>query len=88
MERQRVLVTGGAGFLGINLIRHLMTRGYALTSLDVEEFDYPERDRVEVIKGDIRDKSLLDNVIAGADYVVHTAAALPLYSPEDIFVTE
>ena len=43
MERQRVLVTGGAGFLGINLIRHLMTRGYALTSLDVEEFDYPER---------------------------------------------
>ena len=47
MERQRVLITGGAGFLGINLIRHLMTRGYALTSLDVEEFDYPERDRVE-----------------------------------------
>ncbi len=55
MERQRVLVTGGAGFLGINLIRHLMRRGYALTSLDVEEFDYPERDRVEVIKGDIRE---------------------------------
>ena len=88
MERQRVLVTGGAGFLGINLIRHLMTRGYALTSLDVEEFDYPERDRVEVIKGDIRDKSLLDKAIEGADYVVHTAAALPLYSPEDIYTTD
>ena len=88
MERQRVLVTGGAGFLGINLIRHLMTRGYALTSLDVEEFDYPERDRVEVIKGDIRDKSLLDKAIEGANYVVHTAAALPLYSPEDIYTTD
>ena len=77
MERQRVLVTGGAGFLRINLIRHLMARGYALASLDVEEFDYPERDRVEVIRGDIRDKSLLDRAMEGADYVVHTAAALP-----------
>ena len=74
--------------MGINLIRHLMRRGYALTSLDVEEFDYPERDRVEVIKGDIRDKSLLDKAIEGADYVVHTAAALPLYSPEDIYTTD
>jgi len=88
MERQRVLVTGGAGFLGINLIRHLMTRGYALASLDVEESDYPEKDRVEVIKGDIRDKSLVDKAMEGADYVVHTAAALPLYSPADIYTTD
>ena len=43
----------------------------------MEEFDYPERDRVEVIRGDIRDKSLLDRAMEGADYVVHTAAALP-----------
>src|ERR1043165_1491705 len=85
MERQRVLITGGAGFLGINLIRHLMRRGYALTSLDVGEFDYPERDRVEVIKGDIRDKLILNSAVEGADHVVHTAAALPLYSPEDIY---
>src|ERR671929_1496106 len=88
MDRQRVLITGGAGFLGINLIRHLEARGYALTSLDIEEFDYPERDRVEVIKGDIRDKSLLNEVMEGVDHVVHTAAALPLYSPEDIYTTD
>jgi nucleoside-diphosphate-sugar epimerase len=88
MDRQRVLVTGGAGFLGINLIRHLDKRGYALVSLDVEDFDYPEKDRVEVIKGDIRDKALLNRVMEGVDHVVHTAAALPLYSPEDIFTTD
>ena len=41
MDRQRILITGGAGFLGINLIRHLEARGYALASLDVEDFDYP-----------------------------------------------
>ncbi len=81
MDQQRVLITGGAGFLGINLARHLLSRGYAVASLDVEDFDYPERDRVEVIRGDIRNKAVVDRAIEGADFVVHTAAALPLYSP-------
>src|SRR5919107_1737050 len=88
MDQQRVLITGGAGFLGINLTRHLLSRGYALASLDVEQFDYPERDRVEIITGDIRDKALVDRAVEGADFVVHTAAALPLYSPEDIYTTD
>jgi nucleoside-diphosphate-sugar epimerase len=88
MERQKVLITGGAGFLGINLIRHLLARGYEISSLDVEEFDYPERDRIETIKGDIRDKALVDRAMEGVDSVVHTAAALPLYSPEDIYTTD
>ena len=88
MYRQRILITGGAGFLGINLIRHLEARGYALASLDVEDFDYPERDRVEIIKGDIREKALVNMAMEGVDHVVHAAAALPLYSPEDIYTTD
>ncbi len=88
MDRRKVLITGGAGFLGINLIRHLLPRGYETASLDVEEFDYPERDRVEVIKGDIRNKALLDRAMEGVDFVVHTAAALPLYDPDDIHTTD
>ena len=87
-EQQKVLITGGAGFLGINLIRHLMEKGYALASLDVEEFDYPERSKTEVIKGDIRDKVMLDRAMEGVDFVVHTAAALPLYTPKDIYTTD
>src|SRR5262249_2782096 len=52
----RWLVTGGAGFLGINLVRHVLARGDEVTSLDVAEFDYPERGdpRVRVVRGDIR----------------------------------
>ena len=56
MDQQRVLVTGGAGFLGINLARHLLARGYAVASLDLADFDYPERDRVRIIRGDIREQ--------------------------------
>ena len=88
MERQKVLITGGAGFLGINLIRHLIARGYEISSLDVEEFDYPEKGRIETIKGDIRDKALVERTMEGVELVVHTAAALPLYSPEDIYTTD
>jgi nucleoside-diphosphate-sugar epimerase len=87
-SKQKVLITGGAGFLGINLVRYLLERGYSVASLDVEEFDYPERDRVEILKGDIRDKSAVDRATEGADFVVHTAAALPLYSAEDIHTTD
>ncbi|HET9886393.1 MAG TPA: NAD-dependent epimerase/dehydratase family protein, partial [bacterium] len=36
------LVTGGAGFLGINLVRFLRARHHPVTSLDVVEFDYPD----------------------------------------------
>jgi len=90
MEQQRgkVLITGGAGFLGINLARHLLKKGYAVASLDIAEFDYPERDRVEVIRGDIRDAALVERAVREADFVVHAAAALPLYKPEDIYTTD
>ena len=74
--------------MGINLIRHLLRRGYETASLDVEEFDYPERDQVEVIKGDIRNKALVDRAMESMDFVVHTAAALPLYDPDDIHTTD
>lgn len=85
----KVLVTGGSGFLGINLIRHLFSKGVAdIRSLDLGEFDYPEKDRVEAIQGDIRDAAAVAKAMAGVKYVVHTAAALPLYSAEDIHTTD
>lgn len=84
----QVLITGGAGFLGINLARHLLARGQHVISYDLADFDYPERDRVRCVRGDIRDRKALDAALAGVDIVVHTAAALPLYSKEDIYTTD
>jgi nucleoside-diphosphate-sugar epimerase len=87
-QKKKVLITGGAGFLGINLARHLLSRGYEVVSLDVEPFDYPERDLIEEVRCDIRNKAVVDRAMRGANFVVHTAAALPLYSPQDIYTTD
>jgi nucleoside-diphosphate-sugar epimerase len=85
----RYLVTGGSGFLGINLVRYLLERGHAVVSLDLLPFDYDDcRDRVEAIVGDIRDRAAVDRAMQGVDIVVHCAAALPLYSKADILSTD
>ena len=86
----RLLITGGAGFLAINLIRYLLQKGFTeIVILDVVEFEYPDvKDKVTKIKGDIRDKQLVSKIMNDVKYVVHTAAALPLYKEEDIFSTD
>ncbi|MBN1866586.1 NAD-dependent epimerase/dehydratase family protein [Candidatus Sumerlaeota bacterium] len=83
------MVTGGAGFLGINLVRYLLERGHSVASLDMAEFDYPDcKDKIRIVRGDIRDKKAVDRAMEGAQTVVHCAAALPLYSREDIMTTD
>jgi nucleoside-diphosphate-sugar epimerase len=83
------LVTGGSGFLGINLIRYLYERGHNVSSIDIVDFNYPDmQNKIKVIKGDIRNKNIVENSVKDIDIVVHSAAALPLYSPEDIFSTD
>jgi len=85
----RYLVTGGAGFLGINLIRSLLARGQEVTSLDIVPFGYADaKDRIRVVTGDVRDPAAVREAAAGASVVVHCAAALPLYKPDDIFTTD
>lgn len=81
------LVTGGAGFLGINLCRFLLSRHHLVRSLDIAPFDYPERDAIEAMQGDIRDPGAVSRAMDGVDIVVHCAAALPLCASEEIFST-
>jgi nucleoside-diphosphate-sugar epimerase len=87
-DKPAFLITGGAGFLGINLTRYLLSPGHSVTSLDIAPFDYPERDQVNDILGDIRVRADVEQAMQGIDVVVHTAAALPLYKPEEIFSTD
>jgi nucleoside-diphosphate-sugar epimerase len=84
----KFFITGGAGFLGINEVRHLLARGHEVVSYDIAPFDYPEKNRITEVIGDIRDFEKLRKAMKGCDIVVHTAAALPLYKPEDIMSTD
>jgi nucleoside-diphosphate-sugar epimerase len=85
----KFLVTGGAGFLGINLIRFLYNKGNEIVSLDIADFEYPDiADKIKIIKGDIRNKETVKKASKDVDIIVHTAAALPLYKAADIFSTD
>jgi nucleoside-diphosphate-sugar epimerase len=84
----KVLVTGGSGFLGINLVRYLLERDISVSVIDKETFEYPEASRITFFHGDIRDEELLNKAMNGIDSVVHTAAALPLHSKAEIFSVE
>jgi nucleoside-diphosphate-sugar epimerase len=87
-KKHHILITGGAGFLGINLIRYLLLRDHTITSFDIAEFNYPDViDQVAAIQGDVRDLRAVERAMQACDLVVHAAAALPLYPPDDIYTT-
>ena len=82
---KRFVVTGGSGFLGINLIRKLLAEGHNVLSIDRLPFDYPEKKHIEHKQLDIRDLRPENVNLRQDDIVVHAAAALPLNKREEIF---
>lgn len=87
--KKTFLITGGAGFFGINLVRYLVQNGHRVVSLDIANLDSKDLvPKIRAMTGDIRDKAAVEEAMKNIDIVVHAAAALPLYSSSDIFSTE
>jgi nucleoside-diphosphate-sugar epimerase len=85
----KIYITGISGFLSINLVRHLLANGYTdIAGIDLVDFTYPEKDKIQFTQGDIRHPEEVKESMRGADIVIHTAAALPLYTPEEIYSTD
>ena len=82
------LITGGAGFLGVNLVRFLLKIGWEVTVLDITPFDYPERERVRSLVGDVRNIEDVREAALGSNALVHAAAALPLYPRNEVMTTD
>ena len=79
----RVLVTGGAGFVGSHTVDLLLERGYdvrVLDSLDpqvhgeVERPEFLDLSRVEFVRGDMADRDTVRRVVADVDAIIHLAA--------------
>lgn len=81
----KVLITGGAGFLGVHLARQLLKENFKVTLLDIATLDAKDLlGKVEFIKCDVRNTNKIKNIIRGFDYVVHAAAALPILREKKI----
>jgi 3beta-hydroxy-Delta5-steroid dehydrogenase / steroid Delta-isomerase len=74
----RVLVTGGSGFVGANLVTTLLDRGYQVRSFDRAPSPLPAHAGLEVLQGDICDPDNLAAAVDGIDTVFHTAAVIEL----------
>jgi dTDP-glucose 4,6-dehydratase len=82
METQRILVTGGTGFIGTNLVNELKSRGH-----DVVALDLLHHDREDYIRADVRNYRQLERVFNDQefDYVYHLAAEYGRWNGEEYY---
>ena len=77
-------ISGGAGFLGLHLARRLLADGHDVRTLDVVPLDDAGLEQsVQELRGDIRDRDRVRELVTGADLAVHAAAALPIQASRD-----
>jgi nucleoside-diphosphate-sugar epimerase len=73
---KKIFITGGAGYVGSKLVPKLLDLNYEITVLDLMIYGediLQNHDRLKKIKGDIRDKKLLEKSIPGHDVLIHLA---------------
>jgi 3beta-hydroxy-delta5-steroid dehydrogenase/steroid delta-isomerase len=80
----RVLVTGGSGFVGANLVAELLARGHEVRSFDRAPSPLPDHPALDVIEGDICDKDTVAAAVDGIDTVIHTAAIIDLMGGKSV----
>jgi len=77
-NNEKVLVTGGAGYVGCVLVPKLVEKGYDVRVLDLMLFGSKGldsvKDKIEIISGNIKDENILRRSLEGIDYVIHLAA--------------
>ena len=72
----KILITGGAGYVGAALTPYLLERGHKVTVVDLMIYGedvLKNNENLKVVRGDIRDKDLLKKVLPGQEIVIHLA---------------
>lgn len=96
MQRHKkplVVVAGGAGFIGTNVVNHLIQRGYRARVMDLllppsHNGKLPAwfNKRAEFIKGDVRKRADWERALEGADYVIHLAVYADVHPEYGVFI--
>jgi UDP-glucose 4-epimerase len=83
----RILVTGGAGFVGSHLCERLIHEGHRVTALDLGSTgkatnleNLSTNPNFKLVQGSILDKEILEPLIAGNEYIFHAAAAVGVFN--------
>lgn len=80
-ENPNILVTGGAGFLGSRIVKELLCddtpiKPGKISVFDLKAYEGQTDNKVEIIRGDIRDKDAVEKACQGIDIVIHCAAII------------
>ncbi len=79
---KQILITGCSGFIGRHVSAYAVAAGYRVVGLDLKDCDV---EGVRFIRGDLRDKNIVENAAKGCDYVIHLGAiTIPQRFKEDL----
>ena len=76
----RAVVTGAAGFVGVNLVRHLRAEDAIVRTVDLRLLDGADDGSGQHTRADVRDQAALESVFADTDVVFHLAAKITLFA--------
>ncbi len=75
--KKRILVTGGCGFIGSEVVKQLVAKGYSVRVVDnLSKKESSVKEGYEFIKGDLTDKKVADKVFEGMDVCINLAAKI------------
>lgn len=88
-KRMRALVTGGTGFVGGSIVRHLLKRGHGVRVLarPSSRTEGVEQQGVEIARGDILERASITAALDGCDTLFHAAAIYELWTPDNSALT-
>jgi nucleoside-diphosphate-sugar epimerase len=84
-KKEKILITGGGGFLGFYIVKLLLKNNYSVVSFSRSKYNYLEELNVPQICGDLTQRDDIKNALEGIDAVIHTASKVGMHGRYEDF---